>query len=211
MPTVAEAFSGENNILPLDGRGLAKHHQPGDSAQCCHHYQLTPAPPPPRDMQKMVRSTVLQEEQETHHYSFTRPKVPSCRTFVGLRDPMFEYSCRKKERKKRDGGGVGGGCSAEIGYLLLGKQKGIKCPTLQANCTAFDTLWQYAKWCRRRGAVIVLSSAELALQHARALASGLRAQQVALSRAVPLNATFCSAQCAKISCPAPESDLWIQM
>lgn len=108
MPTVAEAFSGENNILPLDGRGLAKHHQPGDSAQCCHRYQLTLAPPPPQDMQKMVRSTVLQEEQETHHYSFTRPKVPSCRTFVGLRDAMFEYSiygCRKKERKKRDKGG----------------------------------------------------------------------------------------------------------
>lgn len=118
MPTVAEAFSGENNILPLDGRGLDKHHQPGDSAQCCHRYQLTPAPPPPRVMQKMVRSTVLPEEQETHHYSFTRPKVPSCRMFVGLRDPMFAYSCRKKERKKRDKGGVGGREMIEIQLKL---------------------------------------------------------------------------------------------
>lgn len=42
MRTAAEAFSGENNILPLDGRGLGKHYQPGDSAQRCHHYQFTP-------------------------------------------------------------------------------------------------------------------------------------------------------------------------
>lgn len=47
MRTAAEAFSGENNILPLDGWGLGKHYQPGDSAQCCHRYQLTPPPPVP--------------------------------------------------------------------------------------------------------------------------------------------------------------------
>lgn len=53
----------------------------------------------------------------------------------------------------------------------------------------------------------MLSLAELALQHARALASNLRAQQAALSRAGPSMAPFVPRSVLKYHVRASESDL----
>lgn len=39
-------FQGKTISFLLDSRGLGKHYQPGDSAQCCHCYQLTPPSSP---------------------------------------------------------------------------------------------------------------------------------------------------------------------
>lgn len=84
-----------------------------------------PSPPPPVFwvIQKMAGYSVLPEEQEAHHYSFMRFKVPGCWTFVRLRAQMWVLLEKKKKDKRW---GWGGG----IGYLLLRKQKGIKCPVL---------------------------------------------------------------------------------
>lgn len=56
----------------------------------------------------------------------------------------------------------------------------------------------------------MLSSAELALQYAHALASSLCSQQAALSPR-SLKAAFCSVECAKMSHPALERDFSIQI
>lgn len=107
MRTVAEAFSGENNILPLDSRGLAKHHQPGNSAQCCHCYQLTPPTHTPRVMQKMVGS-VLPEEQETHHYSFRDLKSPAAKCLSDSELQCLSFAAERQEKKRW---GQGAHCS----------------------------------------------------------------------------------------------------
>lgn len=46
MRTAAEAFSGENNILPLDGRGLGKHTSQATLPSAATTISLPPRHPP---------------------------------------------------------------------------------------------------------------------------------------------------------------------
>lgn len=63
---------------------------------------------------------------------------------------MFEVWCGGVKQSKT------GGCFV---------QRAIKCASLQVNYEAFDFLWQYANQLCWRGAFIVLSLANVALQH----------------------------------------------
>ena len=65
MRTAAEAFSGENNILPLDGRGLGKHTSQATLPSAATAISLPPTPPPlpPPLRKKMVRSSSVLAEQ----------------------------------------------------------------------------------------------------------------------------------------------------
>ena len=74
MRTAAEAFSGENNILPLDGRGLGKHTSQATLPSAATAISL---PPTPTSSPKEENGQVLlcfggtaQEQHRAHHYGF---------------------------------------------------------------------------------------------------------------------------------------------